>query len=336
MHSSTSSSKQAVGRRYRRASAIVLTIAVAILLAVELITRMLLVDLSRIERRQMKEYAELFGPTEPRRSGRRVLVVGNSLLLANVDFAVLAAALEPDWKVQRFAIDDTSYFDWLYGLRRIFGEGARFDFVAVMLTPQNLAANRVRGSYFARRLMATSDVVSVARDLDLHPTEATDLLVSNLSEFWGMRTELRKVLLGRLMPSLPTLTSRFNVYPAWTFDPARLLQTATARLQRLQNLAASHGSRLLFITPPLTLASDGSAQVEQAGRDLGIDVLRPVPSGTLDISQYSDGYHLNQSGAKQFTPALILALSQALSNRGQDTIGAAAPGALPNSAAEGY
>ena len=54
-----------------------------------------------------------------------VLIVGNSLLLDGVDISALDEKLRPEHRVTRFVVENTSYLDWYYGLRRLFREGAR-------------------------------------------------------------------------------------------------------------------------------------------------------------------------------------------------------------------
>lgn len=59
------------------------------------------------------------------RGRRAVLVLGNSLTRTDVDVPLFSASLGDGVKVQRWAIDDTQYLDWLFGLRRAFRQGAR-------------------------------------------------------------------------------------------------------------------------------------------------------------------------------------------------------------------
>lgn len=300
---------------YRRAGLIVIILACATWISIELVTRTVLVKISRVEMRQIKEYENTVRiPSHPA-SGRRLLVVGNSLLLEGVDFPALTTALKTGWSAQRFVVDDTSYYDWYYGLRRLYGEGAKYDAVALVLTAQQLTASRVRGSYFARRLMSPPDFFAVARDVGMHPTEAVDLFFSSISEFYGLRSELRKVLLGRLMPGLPSLTARFNTYPRWMPDSEQIYRMSIDRLSALRDLSNRFGTRFLLVIPPISRSADldGSRDVLRAGTATGVTILIPIPSGSLPTSQYSDGFHLNNSGAKHFTTAFVSTLNDTLS-----------------------
>ncbi|MGH8542279.1 MAG: hypothetical protein ACREX3_01250 [Gammaproteobacteria bacterium] len=270
-----------------------------------------------MEARELHEYESIVQAPKHSTPQRRLLFVGNSLLLEGVDFPALKAAMEPQWYAQRYVIDDTNYYDWYYGLRRLYGEGARHDVVALVLTAQQLTSSRVRGSYFARRLMFTSDFMAVARDVGMHPTEAMDLFFSSISEFYGLRTELRKVLLGRLMPELPALAARFAVYPRWMPDSEQVYRMAVDRLAALRDLSNRFRTRFLLVIPPLARSqdTDGSRDVLRAGTVSGVTVLNPIPSGTLPVSNFKeDRFHLNEIGAERFTSTLATTLKDTLNN----------------------
>lgn len=306
--SNSSAARPLDDQAYWRASLVVILLALLIVGGLELVSRLLITRISRVERRQAGDFAQAYERSrEPtgRPDRRRVLIVGNSLLLAGVDMDALSQNLPAGWGATRIAVDDTSYFDWYYGLRRLFHEGLRFDAVLLMMTPQQFTATTARRNYFARRLMLTRDLWGVARDLDLHPTEAADYFFSSISEFYGMRTEIRKVLLGRLMPSLPQFTGLF-VVPRRTWQPdwEDVRRTSETRLQRLAGLTQRHQTRLLLAIPPVPTQPDGAEALRAAGRNAGVPVLYPIPSGGLPDSLYSDGFHLTHEGAAQFTKAL--------------------------------
>lgn len=242
-------------RPYARASAIVVAMGVAACLLMEIGVRAFLAQVSRIENRWHVEYENVVRP-KPRSVGvGRLLIVGNSLLVEGVDIALLGASLRPAWRVDRFVVDDTTYYDWLYGLRRLFSEGAQYDAVVLVLTAQQLTSERFRGSYFARRLLLSRDVLNVVSDLDLHPTVSCEILLASLSEFYGTRVELRKVLLGRLVPSLPDLARRFVVYRKWVPNFGEVSSVAASRLRRLADEVESHHGDFTLVIPPLSRGS---------------------------------------------------------------------------------
>ena len=94
---------------------------------------------SRIQRRTVEEYrlAQTIGADTCGR--KHVLLVGNSLLDEDVRFDRVRDALADRWDARRFVIEQTFYYDWYYGLKRLFREGARPDVVIVML-PETLGS----------------------------------------------------------------------------------------------------------------------------------------------------------------------------------------------------
>ena len=80
-------------------------------------TRFGFLRISTIERRIASEHTAALGLRhEP--AQRSVLLVGNSLLLDDVDLEQLQRLMLKQLRVSRFAIEATWFLDWQYGLRR--------------------------------------------------------------------------------------------------------------------------------------------------------------------------------------------------------------------------
>src|SRR5581483_8586024 len=135
-----------------------------------------------------------------------VLVVGNSLLDEGVQFDRVRHDLGDGWDARRFIVEQTCYYDWYYGLRRLYREGAKPDFVVVALSPSQWVRPDARGDYTAQYLVNTGDVLDLAHDLAFNATQTANLVAARLSKFWGARVEIRNFVLGHLMPDLGRLT----------------------------------------------------------------------------------------------------------------------------------
>lgn len=264
---------------------------------------------SRIQRRMVQEYREARGIGHDQVRGHHLLMVGNSLLDEGVQFDRLRAALEARFDARRFMVEQTVYYDWYYALRRLFREGARPDVVVVMLGTGHWLSPNIRGDYSAQYLMSGADLPLVARDLHLHPTQATGLLFAGVSKFWGARVEMRNFVLGRFMPDLGrlmTFTSAVDRRPLVTADIEPVLRT---RIARMREVTDRYGSALVVVVAPVLDPNDGSTALVDAARAERVPVLNPVTSGSLSASLYRDGFHLNEEGAQLFTDRLIPALS---------------------------
>jgi hypothetical protein len=272
---------------------------------------------SKIQRRTVNEYA-LAQTIGTDTCGRKhVLLVGNSLLDEDVRFDRVRAALADDWDARRFVIEQTFYYDWYYGLKRLFREGARPDVVVVMLSSRQWIRSDVRGDYSAQYLIDTADLLDVARDLGLNATQTANLIVANTSRFWGARAEIRNFILGRMMPDLGALMNFSSVVDPQTFSAAEVEPTAAERIARLNALTDSYGARLVLVMPVMLDTKNGTAWlgILNAAARKRVTALMPAPSGSFARHLYRDaGFHLNPTGAAAFTDKLIPELQKALSS----------------------
>lgn len=242
-------------------------------------------------------------------AGHHILVVGNSLLDEGVQFERLRSALESQYDTRRYMVEQTVYYDWYYGLRRLYREGARPDIVVVMLGTGHWLSGNIRGDYSAQYMMSIADLPRAARDLGMHPTQATGFIVAGVSKFWGARAEMRNFVLGRFMPDLGRLmnfSSEVDRRPIVAVDITPLL---VERITRLRDVTDAHGSALVLLVAPVLDPNDGSVSLVEAAESAGVPVLRPVASGSFGPQLYRDGFHLNDEGAAQFTDRLIPALA---------------------------
>lgn len=312
MRSSTSSSEHTQRRGLTTATWALLALIVCLLIGTELATRFAIAPRSAIQRRIATESAA----ARNLRAGD-VLFAGNSLLLWGADVPVLRKAMQPDWRAHRFIVEATTFEDWAFGLANLFEHGSRPSAVFLVLSPTQFAQHSVLGDYFARQLMAPGDLPAVASELDLHPTAITGMFLANRSAFYGLRGELRKVLLLGLVPGLDKLFALVNrANPADPPNPsASRAQTEMLErhLDRLTALSRRYGIPVILVIPPQTRATDLMDQMKSLASQRGMPVLLPIAPGALDASHYSDGFHLNEKGRRLFTPALARTALDALS-----------------------
>jgi hypothetical protein len=286
-------------------------------LAAEGAARLALDRVSNIQRRTADEYrlAQSIGSDTCGR--RHVLMVGNSLLDEDVHFDRVRDALAGQWDARRFVVEQTFYYDWYYGLKRLFREGARPDLVVVMLSSRQWIRTDVRGEYSAQYLMSAMDLPDAARDLNLSATQATGFAFARASKFWGARAEIRNFLLGRLMPDLGRLMNFSSFVESRPLRDDEVERVATARIARLHSMAAEHGARLVVLVPVMLDTKDGNGWLGllRAARANGVTPLMPAESGSFAAHLYRDaGFHLNPEGAAAFTDRLIPVLQKELAS----------------------
>ena len=303
----------ALARRGLRASLALMACAAIVLAGLELFCRFGIPRISRIEGQVATEYRAACAFKGRPSSPTHLLVLGNSLLERGVHFTAMQRTLAPDIDARRFVVSNTSYYDWYFGLRRLFARGSRPNTVVLVLNPRQLVMTSIRGEYFAYHLMQGVDVVAVARALRLSNTEASNLAFASHSALFGLGAEFRKVLAGRLIPGLPRLTVLMTKFDRPPLQRSKVIEESVTRLRALREVAGRYGTRVVLVVPPTHdgIGAAGYSAVQEAGTVAGVTVLVPVAPETLGPEHFSpDNFHLSDRGAELFTARLVKALRE--------------------------
>jgi hypothetical protein len=243
---------------------------------------------------------------------RNVVFVGNSLLLFSVDVPLLNKLGSGWFNYSRLVLEQTQYVDWLFGLQRLLHEGSRPDTVVLVFGANHWLADTVRAEYFAYELMQPFDIFSVAREINLDRTVASNYFFASFSAWLGGRAEIRKFLLSNVIPDLEQFVRTLNdgppLYPADSvvFDKAR------TRMTRMKALCESYGVQLVTVLHPTNQVKDPFDVLTQAANASALPMVIPVAKMTYPRKLYSDGYHLNMLGMDRFTRDLLSPLEDVL------------------------
>jgi len=316
MPSSISSSKspchEPAGLRH---SLVFLAVTVVLLLAVEAGARLFVHRISRIEGRVAAEYKAALQVHSNGRPPRQLLLIGNSLLDESVPSSLLPPGWLQGWQATRFPIEQTSTLDWTYGLLRLSQDGCRPDVHGLVMSPDYLTNTFSRGEYSAFYLLRLRDLIGIGSQLQLHPTRITSVGLGIYSKFFALRTDIRKVLLGRVLPGMSALATllvgRGTEQP---MDQEAYYRQALPRLQALRAAAIQAGSGVILIVHPPSahVTSDGTAAILRAARDAGIEAVAPAAGSRFDESDFRDSHHLNETGARKFMQSINPGLQAAL------------------------
>jgi len=292
---------------------VLFAICVVLILAFEAASNYLLKHYSETFNRVSQQYADAVS-VRPSRSGEpiSVLIVGNSLLLEGVDVDRLQKLTATRMRIYPVFLEATGYYDWLYGLQRLFREGARPQVVVLGVGVNSFLSNSVRQEYTPLMLFDMRDSLDVASDLEMDRTATSNLLLAHSSVFWDTRSVLRTQILSHAVPHYRELVSLLKPQPA--IPPALQFQTiANSRLENLRALCERHGAKLIILLPP-TLSSEAAVkQMTIASQNAGVDTLVPIDPTALSAKYYQpDELHLNSEGAQLFTSALATFLPKTL------------------------
>ena len=298
-----------------RAIVVLLAGVLLYLVALEVVTSMGMRRSSQGAKRQHEDYKSALALRPTTQDGRQtILVVGNSLVVAGVDRKTLIAEMSPTYSVSFWPIENTTYLDWYFGLRRLFAEGARPSAVVLCLSPRQLTSNSVNGEGFAHQMMQLRDIPLVMRTARLDTTTTSAFFFANLSAWLGQRASIRNWILESWLPNASLLASSLTsrVPPVSETEKREMVRIAEYRLSELRDLSAPYGARLLFLVPPLTSRDGLPEQISLSAVGRGLSVLIPYLPGEMPSEFFSDGFHLNSRGASLFTNRLGTTLQSSL------------------------
>jgi hypothetical protein len=280
-------------------------ICAILMIAIEISSIYLLKHGSLTYARVSRQYDEAVR-VRPAGPGERpsVLMVGNSLLLQGVQMDHLQALTSASMRIYPIFLEATGYYDWLYGLRRLFRQGARPQVVVVGVGVNYFLGNRVRQDYAPMLFFDARDTLAVASDLHLDRTATSNLLLAHSSTFWDTRSAIRTQILRRVVPHVENLFLLVNPRPAVP-EGREIEEVSIPRLQRLRELCEAHGAKLILLVPPTLSSESAVSQMAYAAHKAGVDVSVPIDPAALTAKFYQpDGMHLNREGAVLFTAAL--------------------------------
>jgi len=284
---------------------VLLGICAILVLFFEILADYLLKHDSETYARVSQQYAEAV-KVRPSRTGEpaSVLMVGNSLLMEGIDVDRLQELTSSKMRIHPLFLEATGYYDWLYGLRRLFRQGARPQVVVLGVGVNSFLQNSVRQDYAPMMFFDVRDVLGAASDLNLDRTATSNLLLAHSSVFWDTRSVIRTQVLRHMVPHCRELFSLVKPKPGLPQGP-ELAAITTARIRSLRQLCEAHGAKLIILVPPTPASEQAVRQMAIASQKVGVDSLVPIDPATLSERFYQpDELHLNSEGAALFTSAL--------------------------------
>ena len=294
---------------------LLLALCSVLILGFEISSDYLLKHHSETYARVSRQYAEAV-TARPTRPGAAVpvLMVGNSLLLEGVDTKRLQNLIAPQIRVYPIFLEATGYYDWFYGLQRLFRQGSRPQVVVLGVGVNSFLADSVRQDYAPMTLLDLQDLLAVASDLKMDHTATSNLLLAQSSVFWDTRTVIRTQILRQTVPHYGELVMLLKPQPSIP-PPARFHAIACSRLQSLRRLCEEHGARLILLIPPTLSSEDAVREMTIACAKAGVESLVPIAPTALSAKYYQpDELHLNSEGAALFTSALAGSLPASVSH----------------------
>ena len=235
-----------------------------------------------------------------------VVMIGNSLFLDGIQVDRLQELTSERLRIYPIFLEATGYYDWLYGLRRIFRLGARPEVVVVQLEAISLLWNRVRTEYSPMLFFDAPDLVHVSSDLGLGRTAESSLLLAHWSAFSSAHSVIRTQILRHTIPHFSELFVNLLIQARrpTTLRPDTE-EIAEARLKTLRDLCDAHRAKLILLAPPVPSSESAVRKLVDIAERIGVATLVPIEPKTLTTRHYEpDVFHLNAEGAALFTSAI--------------------------------
>ena len=215
--------------------------------------------------------------------------------------------MAPDARVVRFAVENTEYLDWYYGLSHLFAAGVRPSTVVLCLNVGQTVSSRTLGDYSARHLFGVAELLPVAHDAGMNATRTSGFILAHWSAFYSSRATIRNFILNKTAPGYASALHAL-ADPAGNPLPSsdETVSKAGRRLNAIQQLCRQYGVELVLLIPP-SLGRQNEMLASAAALQ-HVDFDYPLPQGTLGSEFFSDGTHLNQKGAALFTDAIARCL----------------------------
>ena len=290
-------------------------VCLALIVSFEFLSDYLLKHHSETYTRVSRQYADAL-QVRPAKPGEpmSVLMVGNSLLMEGIDVDRLQKLTSSQLHIHPIFLEATGYYDWLYALQRLFREGSRPQVVVLGVGVNSFLSNGVRQDYAPLLFFDLKDAANVASDLNLDNIAKSNLLLAHSSVFWDTRSVIRMQILRHTVPHCRQLFLLLKPQSA-TPPPPEFAAIANPRLQKLRELCAAYGAKLIILVPPTPSSEDAVHQITLASRRAGVETLVPVDPAVLSAHYYQpDEIHLNSEGAAIFTVALARYLPRQLAH----------------------
>jgi hypothetical protein len=289
-------------RRIRHAIASFIVLLVLLLLSAELATRYLYPRISRIEQRVVQDQREV-ATIKPAGTPPTMLLAGNSLLLHGLDYPKIRTELAPDARIVRFAIENTEFVDWFYGLRQLFARGIKPSKVFLCLNLGQALSHSVLEES-AWHLFGARDLLAVGRETGMDHTQTSNLIFDHWSSFYANRAGLRNYILNitdrRYADELHALARHPPNFP----PEEEMLAQARVRLRRFKELCDENGVEFVLLIAP-ELNNQNNLILAKAASMEHVDIEVPIAEGALGPEFFqADRFHLNEKGTAVFTEAL--------------------------------
>ncbi|SKB02316.1 hypothetical protein SAMN02745166_03622 [Prosthecobacter debontii] len=253
----------------------------------------------------------------------KVLILGNSLSRDGLDKALLKTGLEKltGRPVHLAAMhpDASNIGQWFYGYRRYFAQtGAHPDLVILGTGRPHLLDGRSEPDRQAAFYTSLKDMPLLLKEQQGDVEAISKALVARASMLFAHRARVEPLLFYNGIPGYTETTQTLSVHREHV-TPASEGETADAHheaaptchlFESLLKTFQAGKTRVIVVAIPMTETYELPECVEKAVKQAQMSVVDTGASLQYPPERFPDGYHLDKTGAAQFTSQLLEVLGQ--------------------------
>ena len=258
--------------------------------------------------------ADLGSTTE----GQSVLFIGSSLVADGVDTSQLIELVHPETQAEKVAPDASNIWDWYCILKDATEDDRPFPTTVVIgyawdqLTDQaELNINKTFG-FFCRN----SELTELRRYANFDVEGVFKATASQVSMIYILRSAIRNNLLNRVIRNYQQTTQDLNRANYQKVqggpDEHHRREFTYGALNLVAGNLKMRGTNLIILAMPTRGDYSFDTRLCRVAQELNILVIDGRNIVELDLSDFRDPIHLNQTGKSKFTRALATEVTDAL------------------------
>jgi hypothetical protein len=247
--------------------------------------------------------------------GQHVLVFGNSLVRDGVNPILLEEELKAQGAgplhVERAFLMNTVVNDWYYAFKHHFVDVGRLpDTLILCFANHHLQDYTIQRPLVARYYSGARDLPQIFRD-DVQDFDGRiEFLLSAWSASYAHRTNVQRRVLDGVIPRYRESAVRINEY----LNEAERQQGGShqptyRRLERLVEMAQSHGVRVMLVAMPVKSSYNIAPEIKSFAETAGITFIDSRSVEGLNAENFNDEMHMNTQAANIYSRFLARQLA---------------------------
>lgn len=252
----------------------------------------------------------------------KVLIIGNSLSRDGIDQPLLKDGLQKlsgrEVEIAAMYPDGSNINQWVYGYRRYFDQtGAVPDLVLIGTGRPHLLDSPADADRLSAFYTSLTDLPHLLGQQQGDVEAISKAMLARSSMLFAHRGRVQPLVFYNLVPGYTETTQTLSVQrdPAPEASVSSVQnapqESCTTLAELLTTFQSQPATRAFIVTIPMTEPYTLPECVQKTGRSHKTHILNEGAAMRFDASHFPDGYHLDKTGAAEFTTVLLQKLGEA-------------------------